>query len=37
MYLTLKLVEHRFKNLTHGYLSSLKTRQNKRMAYKNVK
>ena len=29
MYLTLSLVEHRFKNLTHGYLSSLKIRQNK--------
>lgn len=36
MYLTLKLVEHTFKNVMHGYSSSLKTRQNKGMASKTM-
>lgn len=36
MYLTLQFIEQTFKNLMHGYSSSVKTRQNKGMASKNM-
>lgn len=31
------LVEHRFKNLMHGYLPSLKSRQKRAWATRNIK